>query len=263
MIETKKPKVTLVTATENPLLAIAVAVSAWHKKGSIIDDKLFDKDYQIECFGKVLKAPHKTALEYVKCVFVIENVSRAFQQQLTRTRLAGYSIQSLRVVDIPDFATNGNYTMPPNLNISQNGIFHKFMVDTEFNYQTLLNNGMLVEDARGILPLNVHSNITFAINLNSLYHMLSQRLCLDTQWEFRQVAMQIRNQIAIVLGGIFANPIDCPCKKTGKCLIPDNHCGHQMWNLPEKIKNKLWAMSKKEITNKQQIKEQLSLFEKE
>lgn len=233
MIKTKQPKVVLFNHTPDPEKSIALAVSAWHAKD---DDLIEDIDnFPPELADKFSKAGlrvfHKTAIEYVNLIFVIKNVSRAFQQQLTRTRHASFSIQSMRVLEKTNFAEKGNYTMPLYMSDLQKTRYHMSMVSIQRNYEKLIGKGVSIEDARGILPLNIHSDITMSINLNALYHMLTQRLCVLTQWEFRQVAMQMKQEIHNKLGEKFSSLIDAPCVKAHKCVMRTDYCGTKVWDL--------------------------------
>lgn len=231
MIETKQPKVFLFNHTSAPLKNIGLAVSAWASEDFFesLDDMDIAQAHRLA--DKGLKAFHKVSLEYVQLTFVIKNVSRAFQQQLTRTRMASYSIQSMRVVTKKGFASNGHYTMPPNLTEKQQEEFHNAMLDIEYRYHNLLDAGVSAENARGILPLNTHSDISMNISLAALYHMLRQRFCVLTQWEYRQVALQMRNLVKTRLGETLAEPMEAPCVAQRKCPMREEYCGVPVWRL--------------------------------
>lgn len=232
-MNTLQPKVFLYNHTEQPRRAIALAVSAWASDHFYESEDQFSDQQAEELAKKGIKAFHRVALEYVDMTFIIKNVSRAFQQQLTRTRHASFSIQSMRMVTKSGFATGGHYTMPPGLDEEQQKLFHKNMLKIEEMYGNMIWHGNKVEDARGILPLNIHSDITMHINLNALYHMLQQRLCVNTQHEFRQVAAQIKALVREKLGDIFSEPIDAPCVRTRNCPMKDEFCGTSVWLLDE------------------------------
>lgn len=248
----KQPEVTLVTHTEDPIGAIALAVSAWASE-SIESERT--EEEKIKLAKKGIKAFHRTALEYVDMVFIIKNCSRSFQQQLTRTRLASFSIQSMRMVTKSRFATDGHYTMPPGLSEIDQILFHTKMLKIQHDYVELLKKGWSTENARSILPSCIHSDITMKINLNSLYHMLNQRLCVNTQWEYRQVALQIKQQIAEKMGIMLSGPISAPCVKANKCPMKDEYCGIPVWQLPEEEQLSIYKtfVSWEKINNKHHI----------
>lgn len=233
MIETNQPKVILYDYTNDPEESIALAVSAWSSDNFIESKAEMGFTEANELAEKGIKAFHRTALEFASTTWILKNVSRAFQQQLTRTRHASFSIQSMRVILKEGFAENGNYTMPSSLREDQEVVFHLNMIKIQHMYQKMIDDGISAEDARGILPMNIHSDISMCINLNALYHMLGQRLCVHTQWEFRQVAAQMKQLVKDNLGELFSAPIDAPCVKTRNCPMAPDFCGTSVWTLPE------------------------------
>jgi len=229
MINTKKPEVFLMFNTPEPEKAIALATHAWHSDNFPEHIREISDEYGHELAVKAMTDFHSTALEYISMTFVIKNVSRAFQQQLTRTRLAAYAIQSLRIVTKKGWATNGHFTMPPGFSYSQQEQFSESMLRIEKDYELLLSQGADPQDARGILPLNVHSDISFTINFNALRHMMKQRLCVLTQHEYRQVARLIKQQVSMYMGDIFGDQFKAPCVHVNKCPMGDEYCGIPVW----------------------------------
>lgn len=206
-----RPIVRLVSATAEPLEVITLAIEAWHNPDVCRGTRSWSKEYCIEKFRQLLKAPHQTPLEYVNLVWTFENVSRAFQQQLTRHRIGfSYSIQSLRIVDVGSFAYHKKYHMPKS--VKDKKAYHNGMLDIQDTYLGLIRSGESVEDARGILPLNIFSPITMACTYRALLALLKQRMCITAQEEWREVVSQMRYQIA-QLHPVLAEPIDCACKR--------------------------------------------------
>ena len=238
---TKQPEVILFNYTDMPKKSISLAVSAWTSDNFFESKSEITEELSSDLTDRAFKAFHRTALEYVDTIWVIKNCSRAFQQQLTRTRLATYAIQSLRVVTRKGFAENGCYNMPPSLTEDQKQFFHASMLSIQHNYEYLIELGVSPEDARGILPLNIHSDISFRINLSAMYHMLNQRLCVNTQWEYRQVATQMKEQIYNKMGFTFAEPISAPCVKINKCPMREEYCGVPVWKFDDDIKSEIYS----------------------
>lgn len=231
MIVTKQPKAILLNYTQEAMKTLAISFHV-RDAGEVIDSfDDIDDEQADKIGGKALKMFHAGPTEFIDTIWIFKNVSRAFQQQLTRTRLASYSIQSLRVVTRKGFATGGHYTMPPKLDPGQKSAYHNSMLQIQDMYNDLLDIGVEAEDARGILPLNVHSDITMKINLNSLYHMLKQRFCVNTQWEFRQIASQMRTAIKENLGEDFAKPMEAPCVGSKRCPMGSEYCGVPVWEM--------------------------------
>lgn len=167
-----------------------------HKNGS--ENMTIPGKIKMKNFLKLVASqPHHGILEFVHFNFAITNVSRAFQQQLTRHRTASYIIQSLRIVKCEDFASEYNYHMPKEIiELNEDDSFHSAMMDIQDHYKALLTSGARQEDARGILPLNVFSPINMSINMRNLIFMMKQRSTQNTQSEFRMVIDTMKKELA-------------------------------------------------------------------
>ncbi len=214
----KEAQVTLISSTPSPLRVIAAAIDIWHHQD--FAERQYTEHELEDKFRWLLKQPHQTPLEFVSLVWIFKNVSRAFQQQLTRHRIGfSYSIQSLRVVNVGSFAAEGRYTLPST--VKNKNYFHVMMLDIQNSYLRLtegdrfapLSKFLLpesVEDARGILPLNIHSPIMMCCTYRSLVGMLRQRLCVSAQEEWSLVANSMRKEIEKI-HPVMAEPLDCMC----------------------------------------------------
>jgi thymidylate synthase (FAD) len=255
-----QPKVTLINPTSHPLHQLAWAfgiykgitppdllstpehIRAWMKKKGAMESELHHADdyaLMTEFCQPFLKDPTATGLEYIQMAFLIENVSRAFQQQLTRHRMASYIIQSLRVFDLGKFATEGRYTMPST--VKNETAYHEEMLNIQGAYNEAIKAGENVEDARGLLPLNVHSTITMRVDFSQLRHILRGRLCLTAQEEARKVGYQFKQAVTDGMGKFFGDLLQPPCHAIygGKCTNTPNYCGVPLWlasTAPDKFK---------------------------
>lgn len=217
------PTVTLISWTQEPLKVIYNCFMNMHNEiPSDLSKVIVSKRELADFMEMLVKQPHQTVFEFVNTVWKIDGASRSFQQQLTRTRDAAYSIQSLRIVNVGNFAKEGRYTksyaIESRPEIEQ--LYDETMLMLQDRYRKLISLGCPIEDARGILPLNIHSPITMAINLRSLYHMTSLRFCENAQAEYREVAKQMRDEISIKMHPLLAKPMVPICISTGKCPSP-------------------------------------------
>jgi flavin-dependent thymidylate synthase len=153
--------------------------------------------------------------EFVNMVWVFKDVSRAFQQQLTRHRKAAYSIQSLRVVPKEFFASRGEYHTPENTMLPES--YAAAMADIEGMYSAMLADGERTEVARGILPLNITSPITMSIDLRSLVGLISARLCNMAQGEFRDVAKHMVEEVEMKMDKELRHLFVAPCERDERC----------------------------------------------
>lgn len=183
----------------------------------------YSKEDLEQYFLMMLRESFGTPLEYISVVLYLDNVSRAAQQQITRTRTGvSFSIESMRVVPKENFASQMLYHVPERIRKDPEKFkeFHQSMLDIEREYNRLISEGVAVEDARGILPLNIFSTITMCINMRSLFHMIFSRTCAKAQGEVHDIAVAIMEELRQYLGDTIVDAIDRPCKFKGSCMMP-------------------------------------------
>lgn len=129
--------------------------------------------------------------EFVDYTFLITGVSRAFTHQLVRTRQASYAQQTMRMIDMTDY----DYVYPATL--SKEGAFTVAQANAEINakYRDLIEMGEKPEDARGILPTNISTNIVAKFNLRILCELIKSRTGGRTQNEYQKVANMIADEV--------------------------------------------------------------------
>lgn len=135
--------------------------------------------------------------EFVHYTFEILNVSRAFTHQLVRTRTASFAQQALRVVDVRDF----EIVLGPSYkgNEAAQKITQECVDKISETYGALIDAGIPVEDARGILPTNIATNILMSINLRALADMVMKRMANErVQAEYRAVVRRMLLEVLAV-----------------------------------------------------------------
>lgn len=127
--------------------------------------------------------------EFVDYTFMVEDVTRAYTHQAVRTRAASYAQQTMRVLNVDGFT----YGTGPSIanNDELKAPYEEFMMQINDMYNWLIENGAEIEDARGVLPTNIHTNIVIKFNLRTLAEVLSKRSSPRTQGEYRQVLNQM------------------------------------------------------------------------
>jgi len=168
----------------------------------------------------------KTSFEFVDYIFEIKNVSRAFTHQLVRTRTASFQQQSQRTVD----ARNFTYLVP-----TDEGLYEYSIQGALNTYGALIDSGVPVQDARGILPTAIHTEIIIKANLRTLSQMAELRLCKRTAGEYQSV---FKKMVAAVLNiHPWAEPLlKVYCVKTGVCYFPRyDKCPIQKYCLKPKV----------------------------
>lgn len=145
---------------------------------------------------------------FIDYVFAIQDVTRAFTHQLVRHSVGtAFAQQSMRTVDMSKFTyeTGPSISDPDptahgerNPNHEKESLYDSIMNNIRWHYKELAKAGADIQDARGILPTNIHTNIVFKANLRTLHDMGLKRLCVKTQGEFQEVFKRIREEVIAV-----------------------------------------------------------------
>lgn len=123
--------------------------------------------------------------EFVDYVFLVEGVSRAYTHQQVRTRAASYAQQTMRVLDMGEFDyvfTDRNKADPRAMSVIE-----QCLSTVKQTYRTLLDMGQAAEDARGVLPTNIATNIVCKFNLRTFVDLAKSRTGGRTQNEYQKV----------------------------------------------------------------------------
>jgi thymidylate synthase (FAD) len=132
---------------------------------------------------------HESIIEHASATFDISGISRACSHQLVRHRLASYSQESQRYVDMsaPDFV------MPPSVaeNPAAKEVWDRFVDGVAETYRQLRAQGVHKEDARFVLPNAAATRIVVTMNYRSLRHFFAIRCDPAAQWEIRVLAREM------------------------------------------------------------------------
>lgn len=131
--------------------------------------------------------------EFINYTFLINGVTRAFTHQLVRTRTGSYAQQTMRVLDVSgwDYATGPSIKDNQRLNIC----YDQGMDEIAQRYERLIENGAKIEDARGILPTNILTNIVAKFDLRAFADTQRKRASSRTQGEYRDVLEAMRSEV--------------------------------------------------------------------
>ena len=199
---------------------------------------------------------HESPVEHASFTFAVEGVSRSLLAQLTRHRLASYSVQSQRYVGKENF----EYIIPPEIDAIPEArqIFIEAMENDRETYrklndiltkkhtQTNIDAGMdekkahsaaskkANEDSRYVLSNACDTKIVMTFNVRSLYNFFSLRCCSRAQWEIRELACRMLALVKEVSPALFKNA--GPSCVSGKCSEGAFSCGRSL-EVKEIIKN--------------------------
>lgn len=237
-------KVTLLAHTPEPEKIVASAAKLCYSPASIqnVMDGLTEE--KTASFVEMLaEIGHESPIEHASFTFGIEGVSRSLLAQLTRHRIASYSVQSQRYVREKMF----EYVVPPAIaEIPEaKAEYLQAMEEDQRHYEKLtelLKQNYLaeakaqgkpvnekaaekkaIEDARFVLPNSCATKIICTFNARSLLNFFAHRCCNRAQWEIRDVAVQMLRLVRQVAPHIFAKA-GPPCL-FGPCPEGKMSCG--------------------------------------
>lgn len=239
-------KVTLITYTPNPEKTIAQAAKLCYSPASIdtISEGLTEE--KTASFVDMLsEIGHESPIEHASFTFGIEGVSRSFLAQITRHRIASYSVQSQRYVTESHF----EYVIPPEIEAipEAKAEFLAAMEEDQRHYENLtallkekhkkelLASGLdeksadraaqkqSIEDARFVLPNACDTKMICTFNARSLQHFFSLRCCNRAQWEIRSVAVEMLRLARGAAPHLFKN--SGPACLLGACPEGKMSCG--------------------------------------
>lgn len=175
---------------------------------------------------EALKNGHESVIEHNTFTFLIEGVSRALLAQLTRHRIASFSVQSQRYVVL-----SGGFPYVIPKRIKELGpedvqLFMDQMAQIATWYdgwiEKLGKKG--AEDARFVLPNACETKLLMTMNARELRHFFSLRCCRRAQWEIREMADQMLCECKWEANDLFAKA--GPGCVRGACPEGEKSCGH-------------------------------------
>ena len=228
-----KPFVTLIRYTQNPEETIAMAARLCYSDADIMDIKnnTESKD-NAKFIGRLLSMGHLSAFEHASFTFGIEGVSRALLAQITRHRIASFSVKSQRYVSATKEDGNTfNYIIPPAIEELGKEAVDKYnnqmatIQEWYTEWQVALGNKgeSSNEDARFILPNASETKMVITMNARELLHFFNLRCCNRAQWEIREVAWQMLKEVSEIAPNIFKDA--GPSCIAGKCSEGVKTCG--------------------------------------
>lgn len=208
------PKVTLLSHTPQPEKLVAAAARMCYSAASA--DTIWeglDEEKTQNFIDMLAEIGHESPVEHASFTFAIEGVSRSLLAQITRHRIASFSVQSQRYVREKAF----EYVLPPSIAEDPHcrEIFEKAMAEDQRLYDELAaaltdrqaarleEQGMAPEearkaarkmaneDARFVLPNACCTKMMMTMDTRSLYNFFRLRCCNRAQWEIREVARQM------------------------------------------------------------------------
>jgi thymidylate synthase (FAD) len=214
--------VELVAYTPEPEETVALAARLCYSARGVAElrDNLSRGEVE-SLLRHLVAAGHLSPAEHANFTFAISGVSRALSHQLVRHRIASYSQKSQRYVDEQDFT----YITPPSIAAKPEAeaVFQAQIALIQSAYRELAKMAPR-EDARYLLPNATETQLVCTFNARSLYNFFRLRCCRRAQWEIRDLAYVIRDEVRQVAPLLFA--LAGPsCETEGICWEGEFSCG--------------------------------------
>jgi len=196
----KTLKVKLLACTPESELVCARAMRACRTRQSA-DELRLSREEVARLIRNAKKLGHLSVLEHACFTFSIYGISRACSHQLVRHRMASFSQQSHRAVAM----TSSDIVVPPSIqqNAGSLKVFKKSVNASFKAFDELKKSGIRLEDARYVLPNAVTTNLTVTMNARELLHFFSLRMASSAQWEIRELARKMLQEVRKVAPVMF------------------------------------------------------------
>lgn len=240
-------KVDLIAHTPEPERVVAAAAKLCYSAVGV--DQLMEgltPEKSAKFLSMLSDLGHASPTEHASFTFAIEGISRALLAQITRHRIASYSVQSQRYVRLDDF----HYVIPPEVEADPTSkeLFLKAMEEEASHYLAIaealtkkheaefLAQGLSEkeahskaekqanEDARFVLPNACETKMVMTINARSLNNFFAIRCCNRAQWEIRALAEEMYRLVCGVAPNLFAKS-GPSCVVNGRCPEGRMSCG--------------------------------------
>lgn len=131
--------------------------------------------------------------EFVSYTFLITGVTRAFTHQFVRTRTGSYAQQTMRVLNVDGW----RYATGPTIESSnaRKARYDDAMATIADAYEQLILKGAAIEDARGVLPTNILTNIVAKFDMRTFADTQRKRASSRTQGEYRDVMAAMKAEV--------------------------------------------------------------------
>ena len=235
-----------VAEAEKNMVFAARLTQQGHKIASMDDlMELYEKSFSVQTVAAMGALPHPTIQKFAVITVAIVCASRRFLAQITRHRIASFSVQSQRYVRLDDF----RYVTPPEIEAipEAKAAFLASMEEDAQRYldlahkleeghtARLMAEGMpekqarakaskqANEDARFVLPNACETKMVVTMNARSLMNFFQLRCCNRAQWEIRELAEKMFTLVYPVAPHIFAKA--GPACLCGPCPEGKMCCG--------------------------------------
>lgn len=206
----------LISHTQDPEALIATAARLCYSNKfdiTTIQDDLSEEEID-RFIERLISSRHLSPLEHASFSFAIEGVSRALLAEITRHRIASFSVRSQR------YCSEGecDFVYPSGYTVSEKAeeIFEASLANSKQDYQDLISEGVAKEVARYVLPNATQTRMIVTMNVRELLHFFALRCCSRALPELQRLANLMLAEVRTVSPALF--------KKAGPSCVQLGYC---------------------------------------
>lgn len=156
---------------------------------AICYDANVEEDACIRRASKCANDGHLATLRFAHATFHVSGISRACSHQFVRSKHLDFLQQSQR------------YVRQDNVEFVYPGTKNDYLISSAYQscvaaYENLIAQGVKKEDARFVLPTGITTELYVVGNLQAWKDFIKLRADKHAQWEIRNVAVAINNELA-------------------------------------------------------------------
>jgi len=222
-------KVKLLAATPEPETIVSMGARLCYSDAGI--DQLREAGAKPSLIRHLMDMGHLSPVEHASFTFGIEGVSRVLLAQISRHRIASFSVQSQRYVRPSEGKDEFTYILPPAIEALGEDAIGEFMAQMTTmqgwyaGWIKRLGGGgeSSNEDARFVLPGACDTKMIMTMNARELMHFFTLRCCNRAQWEIRALAWEMLAICMKEAPVLFENA--GPSCVSGACAEGNMSCG--------------------------------------
>ena len=208
MVKVIKPYYKILTKIDgNEILKlIELAGRTCYKSNNLITE-----DSALGFVEKISKRGHESVIEHFN-ITIQFICNRGFTHELVRHRLASFSQESTRYCNYTKdkFGSEITVIKPYGLNEGTEtyNIWLNAMQNAERSYMEIIGKGTITEIARGILPIDIKTEIVITTNLREWRHILKLRTSNAAHPSMRELMIPLTKELKKSIPVIFDNVLE-------------------------------------------------------
>ena len=169
-------------------------------------DNLITQDSAKNFVEKIAQRGHESVIEHYN-ITVRFICNRGFTHELVRHRLAAYSQESTRYCNYNKDKFGSEITVIKPFEINENtkeyDLWKEAMQNAEKSYMAMIENGSKPENARGVLPIDIKTEIVITTNLREWKHIFKLRTSKAAHPSMRELMIPLLKEFKEKIPVIF------------------------------------------------------------